>query len=116
MRSEGFTVFEVLVTLVVVALAVFALIKMQVVSVRGSGFNKESTAAVLLAQRVMEDYRAAAFGSTPPSCGTANDGMTVACSAEIAGSMPYRSNDVTVKVLWGEPKKHISLSTTIAER
>ena len=116
MRSEGFTLFEVLVTIAVLALAVLVLTRMQILSVRGSGFNKESTAALLLAQQVVEDCKGAAFGTMPKSCETATDGMMVACGSEITGKAPYRSNDITVKVLWGQPKKQIGLSTTIAEK
>ena len=116
MRSEGFTVLEVLVTIAVLALAVLVLTKMQILSIRGSGFNKESTAAVLLAQRVIEDCKGAAFGTMPQSCSVPSDEMTVTCSAETTGNAPYRSNDIKVKVSWGQPKNQISLATTIAER
>ncbi len=105
-----------LVTIAVLALAILVLTRMQILSVRGSGFNKESTAALLLAQRVVEDCKGTAFGTMPKSCETASEGMTVACSSEITGNAPFRSNNITVNVLWGRPKKQIGLSTTIAEK
>jgi prepilin-type N-terminal cleavage/methylation domain-containing protein len=114
--SKGFTVLEVLVTIAILALAVLVLTRMQVLSVRGSGFNKESTMAIILAQRVIEDCKGETFGTMPQNCGTTSDGMTVECNADVTGDPPYRSNDITVKVSWGQPAKQISLATTTAER
>jgi prepilin-type N-terminal cleavage/methylation domain-containing protein len=114
--SRGFTVPEILVTVAILALGILVLTKMQVLSVKGTGFNKEATVATALAQRVMEDCKIAEFGTKPSSCETTDGRMMVACSTRISGNAPYRSNDITVKVSWGAPEKQISLSTTIAER
>jgi prepilin-type N-terminal cleavage/methylation domain-containing protein len=115
--NKGFTIIEILVTLTILAFGIIALTKMQVLSIKGTGFNKESTAATALAQQVMEDHKAISFGTKPTNCGqTDDDGMKVSCSARITGNAPYRCNDVTVTVAWGVPEKQISLSTTIAEK
>ena len=116
MCSKGFTLLEILVTIAILALGILVLTKMQVLSIRGTGFNKEATVATALAQRVMEDCKIAVFGTKPSSCDKTDGGMTVACGAKISGSAPYRSNDITVTVSWGTPQKQISLSTAMAER
>jgi prepilin-type N-terminal cleavage/methylation domain-containing protein len=114
--NKGFTIIEILVTLTILAFGILALTKMQVLSIKGTGFNKETTAATALAQRVMEDHKAISFGMKPTNCGQTDDGMTVSCSARITGNEPYRCNDITVTVAWGVPEKRLSLSTTIAEK
>lgn len=113
--NKGFTLLEILVTIAIFAIGVLALVKMQLLGVRGTGFNKEATVASLLAQKVIEDFKGASFGSTPADCGIVQAGMTVNCMAGMAGASPFRYNNITVTVTWGIPTKEISLSTGVAE-
>jgi len=114
--SKGFTLPEILVTIAILALGILVLTRMQVLSIRGTGFNKEATAATALARQVMEDCRAASFGTTPLSCDKADNGMTVACDTNVTGNPPYRCNDIKVTVAWGVPQNKISLTTAVAEK
>jgi prepilin-type N-terminal cleavage/methylation domain-containing protein len=114
--GRGFTLLEILITLAIVGAGILVLAKMQVLTVRGTGFNKEATAAMLLAQRTMEDCRTADFSTKPTSCDKDEEGMNVACEMKITGDAPYRCNNITVRVTWGVTRNQVSLSTAVAER
>jgi prepilin-type N-terminal cleavage/methylation domain-containing protein len=114
--SKGFTLPEILVTIAILALGILVLTRMQVLSIRGTGFNKEATAATALARQVMEDCKAASFGTRPLNCNKVDNGMTVTCNTSITGNAPYRCNDITVTVAWGVPQNKISLTTAVAEK
>ncbi len=104
-----------LVTIAIFAVGILALTKMQLLSVRGTGFNREATAATVLAQKAIEDFKSSPFGTTPAVCGMTQNGMTVACAMSVSGVSPYRYCEIMVTISWGIPAKQISVSTGIAE-
>jgi prepilin-type N-terminal cleavage/methylation domain-containing protein len=116
LQNRGFTLLEVLVTLAVVGVGVLVLARMQIVAIRGTGFNKEANAAAAVAQTVLEDCKAAVFGTRPASCNRDEGGMATACDMRVAGDAPYRSNNIEVMVTWGSPRNEVRLSTIVAER
>jgi hypothetical protein len=86
---------------------------MQVFSIKGTAFNKESTKATAIAQRVIEEFKNSSFGTSPSACGTTVDNMSVTCSVSTNGTAPNRHNDIMVNVSWSA--KNISLFTIISE-
>jgi prepilin-type N-terminal cleavage/methylation domain-containing protein len=116
LRSRGFTLLEVLVALAVVSVGVVVLARMQILSIRGTGYNRETTAAVALAQKTVESCRAAVFGTKPVGCGEKEGGMIVSCEMDVSGNAPYRSNNIAVKVTWGALQNEIVLSAAVAEK
>jgi prepilin-type N-terminal cleavage/methylation domain-containing protein len=114
--NKGFTFIEIVVALAVVSIGVLILAKMQILSIKGTGYNKETTTAIALAQKTVEDCRAVAFGTKPEGCDKEEGGMTVTCEMNMSGDAPYRLNDITVRVSWGAPRNKISVSTAVAER
>ncbi len=107
---------EILVTVALFGLGSLGLAGMQVLTIRGTGFNKEATTAVSLAQRTIEDFKNVAFGNDSTYCGTTQQGMAITCTPKITtGTTPHRYADITVTVTWGTPTKQISVYTIVAE-
>jgi prepilin-type N-terminal cleavage/methylation domain-containing protein len=116
LSSKGFTLLEVLITVAILAFGILALTKLQVLSVRGTSFNKEATIATTLAQQVIEDYKLVSYGTDPSKCGTVENSMTIGCSSVLRGTSPYSYREISVTVSWDNPVKKINLNSAIAER
>jgi prepilin-type N-terminal cleavage/methylation domain-containing protein len=114
LTNKGFTILEILVALAIFAIGILGLAKMQVLSITGTSFNKDATKATAIAQRVIEEFKNASFGTSSSKCGATVDSMSVACSVSTNGTTPNRYNDITVTVSWNN--KNISLFTIISER
>jgi type IV pilus assembly protein PilV len=112
--SRGFTIIEVLVVLAILAVGILGLTKMQIFSIKGAVFNKDSTKATAIAQGVLEEFKSSTFGTTSSTCGTTVDNMSVSCSISTNGTAPNRYSDIMVNVTWSG--KNISLFTIISER
>jgi prepilin-type N-terminal cleavage/methylation domain-containing protein len=98
-NNKGFTLPEILVTIVILSIGVCALAGMQIVNVKSTGFNKNASIATGLAQKKLEDLRNTAFGAI--ASGTATDsGMTVTWIVSTSGTAPNRYDDVSVTVAW----------------
>jgi len=116
LSNKGFTLLEALITVAILAFGILALTKLQFLSLRGSGFNKDATLAIALAQQVIEDYKLVAYGTNPPKCGMVESNMTIVCSSVTQGTSPYSYREISVTILWDNPIKKINLNSAIAER
>lgn len=114
LTDKGFTILEILVALAILAIGILGLAKMQILSITGTSFNKDSTKAMTIAQRAIEQFKNASFGANLSMCGTTVENMNVICFVSTNGTAPYRYNDITVNVSWNG--KNISLFTIISER
>ena len=70
-QSKGFTLIEVMIALVILAVGLLALGTMQIVSIRSNAFSSEMTYSTLLAQQQLEilknlPFTDAALTATPP--------------------------------------------------
>ncbi len=106
---------EILVTVALFGFGALGLAGMQIITIKGTGFNKEATVAAALAQRTIEDFKNVTFGNDSTYCGVTQQGMAIACTKTTTGASPCRYEDVTVTVTWGTPTKQISLYTIVAE-
>jgi len=116
--ARGFTLIEVLVALVLLVIGIFALSKMQVLGVRGTGFNKETTVATTLAQKKLEELKGTAYTAVASDATGSQDQMggiayTTTWSVNEAGASPGRYKTVTVTVTWGG--RNIVITTIISE-
>ena len=113
-KTEGFTLLEILVTIVIFSLGVLALAATQVLNVRGTGFNKDAGIATSLAQKQLENLKNTAFDSiTTNAAGVTQGNMNVSWNVTSYGSTPNRYKDVAVTVSW--EGKSISCYTIITE-
>ncbi len=64
-KQAGFTLIEVMIAFVILAVGLLALLTMQIVSIRANAFSSEMTYASMLAQRKFEELRNTAYDSIP---------------------------------------------------
>jgi prepilin-type N-terminal cleavage/methylation domain-containing protein len=112
LNRRGFTLFEILVTILIFSLGVLVLAGTQVLSTKGTAFNQEATTAALIGQKKIEELKGTAFDSIVDGNGT-EQGMLVSWSVASEGISPHRLKDITVTVEWN--LKRITLSTVIGE-
>jgi prepilin-type N-terminal cleavage/methylation domain-containing protein len=118
--KNGFTVIEVLITILVFAIAMIGITNMRALSLNGSFFNKDATTASSLAQKKLEDLKNTPYSSINSGSSQQNN-MNIAWEV-VPGSTSvtdggttviYNFKDVTVSVTWKQKK--IELFTVISE-
>jgi type II secretory pathway pseudopilin PulG len=112
LNNKAFTLFEILATILIFSLGILVLAGTQVLSTRGTAFNQEATTAASIAQKKIEELKQTGFDSIIDGNGPEKD-MIVSWNVIDAGTVPYRTKDVTVTVSWGS--KSINLYTIIGE-
>ncbi|MBN2493543.1 MAG: type IV pilus modification protein PilV [Deltaproteobacteria bacterium] len=96
MRSgrAGFTLVEVMVAMVIMAVGLFAVINLQLISIRGSSAAEEAVVASRMAQSVVEEMRAQSLGWLDNQGAAVGwdavfvDGGSVGTEIEFTGSPP----------------------------
>ena len=118
-RDAGFTLIEVLVGLVILAIGLLAIAGMQITSVKGNFFSSNLTQASVLAQDRLELLRSFAWGHDDLTGGTHNEGTITRdftreyTVAVIPGTTML---DITVTVRWRDDTDHsVSFSTVRSE-
>jgi prepilin-type N-terminal cleavage/methylation domain-containing protein len=113
-NNKGFTLPEILVTIVILSIGVCALAGMQVSNIKGTSFSKDASIATGLAQAQLEALKNTTFNSiTSGNATDATTGMTAAWTVSTSGTTPNRYHDVSVTVAWGEGS--ITCCTIITE-
>ncbi len=118
-RGNGFSLIEVLIALVILAVGLLAFERMQIGSIRGNAFSQKVTQATVLAQDKLEGLRRLPFADSNLSSGRHDEGVV----SDPGFSRAYDVEDisttlkaVTVTVQWREEIDHsISLSTMKAK-
>ena len=119
LNKKGFTLIEILVALAVFALGLVVLMRLQTVSIKGSGFNKEATNATILAQKYVEQIKGTAYTSIATNTTGVQDqitGITYTTTWSVSefGTAPSRYKTLTVTVTWtGTSTTTYTKSTTL---
>jgi type IV pilus assembly protein PilV len=117
LNKKGFSLIEVLVGLVLLAIGLLAIAGMQITSVRGNFFSSNMTQASILAQDRLETLRNLAYADAALTVGNHNDGL-------IPGTIFTRDYDVSlvpgttmltimVRVRWKDTSDHTISFTTV---
>lgn len=114
-NSKGFTLVEVLVAIVILAVGVCGIAALQMKNVRVTGFNKDASVATALVQKKLEELKNGDFDSiVSETAGVTESGMKLTWDVSTSGTAPNRYKDVGVTVSWGA-NRSVSCYTIITE-
>jgi prepilin-type N-terminal cleavage/methylation domain-containing protein len=121
METRGFTLIEVTLGLLILAIGLLAVGGMQILSIKGNAFSKNLTEAAILAQDRFEGLRSLPFDH--PDLASASR-IEIPCSGSIftrhysvAQSPLYPdSKNITVAVSWKDTSDHRLTFTTVISR
>jgi type IV pilus assembly protein PilV len=119
--NNGFSLMEVMISLVILAIGVLALTQLQLTVTQGNGSANTMTTAVSLAEQKIESLKTASYTtiqSESPTAVTASDGRTYTRQVIVTNNQPM-VNVKTVQVLVsgadGQRTFTVPLSTVIAQ-
>jgi len=113
--QRGFTLMEVMISVIILSVALLALAGLQIISIRGNSFGGTMTEAITLARDRIEDMKR-------------DDWENVASGSDtqVARGISYARNwqaqtvgntkEVTVTVSWDSGNHQVSLATTLTDR
>ena len=117
MDKKGFTLIEVLIGLVLLAIGLLAIAGMQLTSVKGNFFSGNLTQASILAQDRIEALKQVDFNDASLNVGTHNDGSIAGTifSRQYAVSLVPGTPmlNITVTVSWRDSTDHSISFTTV---
>jgi type IV pilus assembly protein PilV len=103
--TRGFTLLEVMITVVILAIGLLGLAGLQIVAIKGNSFGQQMTAASTFAQNQLETLRQSA-GSLSNGYDTVTDqnGITYARTWTVTANAPQANMDtVNMTVSWTGP-------------
>jgi type IV pilus assembly protein PilV len=114
--GKGFTLTEVLIGLVILAVGILAIAAMQITSTKGSSFSSHLTQATFFAQDKLEYLKNLSYSDSNLSSGPHNEGIlpgtVFSRQHHIVEDAGNSMKTITVTVQWtGQGNHSISLST-----
>lgn len=117
MNKNGFTMIEVLVGLVILAIGLLAIAGLQITSVKGNSFSSNLTQASVLAQDRLEILRNLDWAHADLNAGTHNEGTlpdTIFTREYTVTVIPGTTMlDIMVTVRWRDDSNHSISFTTV---
>ncbi len=118
MNKKGFSLLEVVLAMLILAVGILAVIGMQISSIRGNFFSNNLTHASVLAQDQLEFLRSRSSDDPELAIGTHNGGQvsgTIFSRQHVVTSPTPDMLSITVTVGWKERTDHsVSFSTVRA--
>ncbi|MCJ7547771.1 MAG: type IV pilus modification protein PilV [Deltaproteobacteria bacterium] len=105
-RSEGFTLLEVMIALVILAVGLLGLAALQLVAVKSNAFSSEMTYATMLAQQHAEVLKSLPFADADLTSGShtamgSSKGVQYTVTWNVTDNVPATDmKSVNVTVLW----------------
>jgi type IV pilus assembly protein PilV len=119
MNKKGFTLIEVLIGLIILAIGILAIAGMQIISVKGNFFSSNVTQATILGQEKLEELKNIPYDNTDLSIGEHNEGTitsTIFSRKYNVAGLGSSMKKVAVTVEWLDKTNHsISLNTILSE-
>jgi prepilin-type N-terminal cleavage/methylation domain-containing protein len=112
--QKGFTLLEVLISIVILSVALLAIAGLQIISIRGNSFGGTMTEAVTLARDKIEDLKRDDWANV----NTDYDLQVVRginYARNWAVQLVGQTKEVTVTVSWDNGNHQVSLATTLAD-
>jgi prepilin-type N-terminal cleavage/methylation domain-containing protein len=113
-NQRGFTLLEVLISIIILSVALLALAGLQIISIRGNAFGGTMTEAITLARDKIEDLKRDDWDNVAAG----NDLQTVrgiSYARNWAVQTAGQTKEVTVTVSWDNGNHQVSLATTLAD-
>jgi prepilin-type N-terminal cleavage/methylation domain-containing protein len=113
-NQRGFTLLEVLISIIILSVALLALAGLQIISIRGNAFGGTMTEAITLARDKIEDLKRDDWNNVAAG----NDAQTVrgiSYARNWAVQTAGQTKEVTVTVSWDNGNHQVSLATTLAD-
>ena len=119
-RTKGFTLTEVLIGLVILAVGILALAAMQITSTKGGSFSNHLTQATVFAQDKLEYLKNLSYGDSHLSDGQHDEGILSGTifsrQYHIVEDAGNSMKTITVTVQWTDRATHRILFSTIRSK
>lgn len=104
-NKKGFTLLEVMITMVIFAIGLMGLASMHIMAIKGNSFGQQMTVASTLAQNQLEEMRQNAGALTNGNdTVTDHNGITYARTWTVTPNTPQTNmNTVLINVVWTGP-------------
>ena len=115
-NQEGFTLMEVMISIIILSVALLALAGLQIISIRGNSFGGTMTEAITLARDKIEDLKRDDWENVATGEDTqVARGINYARNWAVQEDMVGQTKEVTVTVSWDNGNHQVSLATTLAD-
>jgi type IV pilus assembly protein PilV len=118
-RGEGFTLIEVMMTLVILSIGLIALASMQISAMRGNSFSRRMTTAASVAEQVLEQVKNTPYNNVQSQSSTqvSASNMTFNSQVSVTNNTPPNAKTVQVTVTWSDRGKshNLQLATVISQ-
>lgn len=84
-QENGFSLLEVLIALVILAIGLLAIAQMQITAIKGNAYGSEMTSASSLASNTLERLMALPYPNVAPLTGPPPDASSTSVAASIVG-------------------------------
>lgn len=117
--SDGFTLMEVLVAMVLLTVGLLGVANLTVGIIKGNSYSKNVTSATVVAQQQIEQAQRIGYTNANSLAGSATvsmGGTSFTRATTVSNSTPAANmKTVTVSVSWNPGNYSISLNTTISQ-
>ena len=115
-NQKGFTLLEVMISIIILSVALLALAGLQIISIRGNSFGGTMTEAITLAKDKIEDLKRDDWSNVKTGNDTpAPPGRGINYARNWVVQMVGQTKEVTVTVSWDNGNHQVSLGTKLAD-
>jgi len=113
-NQKGFTLLEVMISMIILSVALLALAGLQIISIRGNAFGGTMTEAITLAKDKIEDLKRDDWSNVASDNDTqVVRGINYARNWQV--QTVGQTKEVTVTVSWDNGNHQVILATTLAD-